>query len=96
VAIVLSCPSAALACDCAPLDLPGRLASWSLSRVVAVRFLTLNRYRSERPTTYTAEVGRKQILAVKDDRGEEEIIAFSARIIRQARINRMNATSLPL
>ncbi|HEX3062720.1 MAG TPA: hypothetical protein VHP55_08605, partial [Usitatibacter sp.] len=40
VAIVLSCPSAALACDCAPLDLPGRLAAADLVVVARVTSFT--------------------------------------------------------
>lgn len=54
-------------------------ASWSLSREVAARFPTLNRYRQASPLLVTARVPRRRVLAVKLDRSEAEIITFAAR-----------------
>lgn len=54
-------------------------ASWSLDRQVAARFPFLHRYRVPDPMIVTATVSRRNVLALKAGRGEQEIITFSAR-----------------
>lgn len=56
-----------------------RGASWSLEREVAARFPFLNRYYAETPILVTATVRKHQILALKLDRDEAEVITFAAR-----------------
>jgi hypothetical protein len=62
---------------CGPKNMRG--ASWSLEREVAERFPTLNRYQQAQPMLVTAKVSKRGVLAVKLDRGEAEIVTFSAR-----------------
>jgi hypothetical protein len=51
--------------------------SWSLSRQVAERFPTLNRYcQQDQPLLVKAVVKKEKIAAVKLDRNETEIITF--------------------
>ena len=57
-----------------------RGACWSLSRDVAAKFPTLHRYWQKTPLLLTATVNKREILAVKLDRGEHEIITFRARV----------------
>ncbi len=54
-------------------------ASWTLDQNVAKRFPITNRYKVPSPVVVTATVRKDNILAVKLDRGETEIITFSAR-----------------
>lgn len=56
-----------------------RGASWSLERDTAARFPFLMRYRQRQPLLVTAKVRKSQVLAVKIDRKEAEIITFAAR-----------------
>lgn len=49
--------------------------SWSLSRDVAVRFPFLARYRAKSPRLLTATIRKSQVVAVKLDREELEIVA---------------------
>jgi hypothetical protein len=70
---------------CGPVELRG--ASWSLDRDVAARFPFLNRYRTSMPTLVTATVRKHQVLAVKLDRDEAEIITFGARRIGIERLD---------
>jgi hypothetical protein len=53
---------------------------WSLDRAVAERFPTLNRYRVDEPLLVTAQVDRNDVLAVKLNRYEMEIITFRPQI----------------
>jgi hypothetical protein len=50
--------------------------SWTLDFEVAKAFPTLGRYRVEYPVVYRATVKKSRILAVKLERGEEEVITF--------------------
>lgn len=52
--------------------------SWTLDRDVATRFPFYERYRSRSPLLITATVRKDQIIAVKLDRNESEIITFGA------------------
>lgn len=61
---------------CGPSNMLG--ASWSLNRDTAARFPFLNRYRQPKPLLVTATVKKSHVLAIKLDRKESEIIAFSA------------------
>lgn len=60
--------------------------SWSLDREVAARFPFLNRYKAEDPTLFTARVEKRNVLAIKGDRNEREVITFSARIVESERL----------
>jgi len=55
--------------------------SWSLSKDVADRFPFLNRYLAPDPVVLTAEVKKIDIIAVKLDRAEEEIITLNATVL---------------
>ncbi|MEY2487126.1 MAG: hypothetical protein QOH39_2774 [Verrucomicrobiota bacterium] len=50
--------------------------SWTLNPATAARFPFLNRYRVERPLLLTARVPKSNIVAVKLDREEEELIVL--------------------
>lgn len=63
---------------CGEVNIDG--ACWSLDRAIASRFPTLARYRADVPLLITATVLRKEIIAVKLDRDEAEVITFSARV----------------
>ncbi len=55
--------------------------SWSLDRDVAQRFPLLHRYRHDgQPLLIRAEVAREQILALKLDRQEAEVIAIRPKV----------------
>lgn len=54
-------------------------ASWSLDKDVASKFPTLSRYRVDDPVIVTARVKKQDVLALKLDRGEVEVITFAAR-----------------
>ena len=54
-------------------------ASWSLDKGIAARFPFMNRYRTPHPRLVTATVPKRDVLAVKLDREETEIITFKAR-----------------
>lgn len=58
-------------------------ASWSLNKDTAASFPFLHRYRVEKPILISATVERARIVALKIDRGEQEVITFSAKILRQ-------------
>lgn len=64
---------------CGPVNKQG--ASWSLDRRVAERFPFLMRYRTPRPLLITATVRKSQVLALKLDRGEAEVITFGAQVL---------------
>jgi hypothetical protein len=51
---------------------------WSLDWDVAARFPTLMRYRVSDPMLVTATVRRDEIIALKLDRNESEVITFDA------------------
>jgi hypothetical protein len=64
--------------------------SWSLSKEIAEKFPLLNRYwrPTEQPYLVTAKVNKDDIIALKNDRGESEVITyrpkhFSTRRIKQ-------------
>jgi len=54
-------------------------ASWTLDRKVAEKFPFLERYKAKEPLIITAEVKKKNALALKLSRNEREIITFSAK-----------------
>jgi len=54
-------------------------ASWSLDQNVATKFPFLNTYQVPDPILVTATVDKYQILALKLDRNESEIITFAAK-----------------
>lgn len=55
--------------------------SWSLDRSTAERFPFLNRYRSEgQPLLVRAEISKADVIALKLDREEAEIIAVDIKI----------------
>lgn len=61
--------------------------SWSLSQTIAESFPFLNRYfRGDRPLLVTAQVRRQDIIAVKLDRDESEVIAYRPKHISTRRI----------
>jgi hypothetical protein len=55
---------------------------WTLDRAVAGEFPTLNRYKVEDPLLVTATVSKRDIVALKLGREEEEVITFRPRIVR--------------
>lgn len=57
-------------------------ASWSLDRAIANAFPYKMRYKATNPVLITASVKKHRILAVKLDRGEQELITFSARRLK--------------
>jgi hypothetical protein len=58
--------------------------SWTLDRAVAARFPTYARYRpTSVPTLFVAEVDKREILALKLDRDEAEVIAFEVRLVSE-------------
>jgi hypothetical protein len=58
--------------------------SWTLDRAVAARFPRYARYRpASAPTLFVAEVDKGDILALKLDRDEAEVIAFKVRQVSQ-------------
>jgi hypothetical protein len=59
---------------CGPENRDG--LSWTLDRDVARIFPTLNRYHQKMPLLITTTVSKKQIVAVKLDREESEVIAL--------------------
>jgi hypothetical protein len=62
---------------CGPYNMLG--ASWTTDRGVAERFPFQKRYLTKLPLLVTGKVQKKNILAVKLDREEFEIVTFSAR-----------------
>ena len=69
---------------CGPDNMEG--ACWSLDPDVASRFPTLHRYQQTEPLLVTAIVQREQVLAVKLDRQEAEIITFYAKRLEVAEL----------
>lgn len=65
---------------CGPANRIG--ASWSLDRKVAEKFPFLDRYRVSQPGLITGTVKKKNVLALKLDRDEQEIISFSVKEIQ--------------
>ena len=68
--------------------------SWTLSREIAERFPLTHRYHADgQPLLVRAAVNRDRIVAVKLDRGEEEVIAWMPKIITisHIRTRRRNA-----
>jgi hypothetical protein len=61
-------------------------ACWSLDKQVAMSFPGLQRYRQKYPMLYTAKVPKNRILAIKLDRGEQEVVTLGAEIVRSQRI----------
>jgi hypothetical protein len=64
---------------CSPNNHSG--LSWSLVREVAETFPFLNRYRADQPLIVTARAQKSDIVALKDDRDELEIITIDPEII---------------
>jgi len=56
-------------------------ASWSLDKAVAQKFPFLERYKVKEPLLVTGKVNKANVLALKLDRNEQEIITFSAKRI---------------
>jgi hypothetical protein len=67
-------------CDASRVSVLG--PSWTLSKDVANSFPFLGRFRADKPTVLTATVRKGWILAVKLERGEEEIVTFAADVKR--------------
>lgn len=63
-------------------------ASWSLDKRVAMGFPSLQRYWQKYPMLYTAMVPKNRILAIKLDRGEQEVVTLGAVIVESQRIPR--------
>jgi hypothetical protein len=59
---------------CGPINRLG--LSWTEDRDVAVRFPRLNRYRTPRPMLLEAVVPKERVVAAKNGRGEDEVIAL--------------------
>jgi hypothetical protein len=57
-------------------------ASWSTDRETADRFPFFQRHSASVPVVVTAKVRKQEILAIKTDRDEAEIITFSARRLK--------------
>lgn len=57
-------------------------ASWSLNKDVAAKFPFLNRYAVTDPMLITARVEKCQVLALKLDRNESEVITFSPKVVK--------------
>lgn len=66
-------------------------ASWSLERRVANSFPFTNRYRCSEPLPITGRVRKRNILAIKLDREETEIISFSVRQLHVESADRLDA-----
>jgi len=65
---------------------------WSLNRDVANAFPFLQRYNSHpRPLLATGQVAKRDIIAVKLDRGEEEIISYRVRTTSTKRASKTRA-----
>lgn len=61
--------------------------SWSLDRAVAAKFPTNHRYQQEgQPLLVKARVRRDEIIALKNDRGEAEIIAVRPKHVSTSHI----------
>lgn len=61
--------------------------SWSMSAEVAAKFTTLNRYKQYgTPILVVAEVRREDVLAIKLDRGEREVVTWNPKIIAVSKI----------
>jgi hypothetical protein len=56
-------------------------ASWSLDRKIAEKFPCLRRYRVPTPLLLTARARKEDILAVKLDRKEVEVVTFDPEIV---------------
>jgi len=56
-------------------------ACYSLNIETAKSFIRLNRYQVEHPILVTATVYKHEVIALKNDRGEHEVITFDANII---------------
>ena len=62
-------------------------ASWSLSRAVAERFPSLHRYRQEgQPLLINGQANKTEILALKLDREEAEVIVLQPKIFATSAI----------
>jgi hypothetical protein len=64
---------------CGPDNVMG--ACWSLDLETAREFPTLNRYKQDEPLLVIAEAFKEEILAIKLDRQEAEVIVFNVGII---------------
>ncbi|KZY94763.1 MULTISPECIES: hypothetical protein [unclassified Erythrobacter] len=61
--------------------------SWSLDRDLASRFPTLHRYRQDgQPLLIEAVVQREEVIALKLDRSEAEIVAWCPEVVRVSAI----------
>jgi hypothetical protein len=55
--------------------------SWSLDREMANSFPHRARFAARHPFLLTATVSKNKVLAIKLDRGEDEVITFSAKLV---------------
>ena len=55
---------------------------WTLDKAIAKKFTSFNRYEVEDPIIVTARIRKENIVAVKLDREEQEIICFNPNIIK--------------
>ena len=62
-------------------DLNTQGICWSLDRGIAANFTSYNRHSARNPVLVTASVLRSRIVAIKLDRGEREVITFSAKAV---------------
>lgn len=60
--------------------------SWTLDESIARQFPFFHRYRVADPLLVTAQVNKRAILALKQDRDEQEVITFGARWIKIERL----------
>jgi hypothetical protein len=65
---------------CGPRNMLG--ASWTTNKMVAEKFPFLARYWVDEPLLVTGKVKKKNVLAYKLGRNENEIITFSARRVK--------------
>lgn len=69
---------------CGPINEAG--ICWTLDRNVAMRFPFQNRYTQKEPRLITGSVERLQIVALKLDREEREIISFDVQFRKREKL----------
>ena len=65
---------------------------WTLDKSIAMDFVVMNRYRREVPVLVTATVFKRQITALKLERGEQEVIAKYPQIESVKRLYKRDLT----
>jgi hypothetical protein len=69
---------------CGPNNIDGMC--WTMDRSIAECIIKDARYWQAEPLLITAEVARSDVLALKLDRKESEVLSFQARIMRRDRL----------